>query len=65
MTQAFSVGFAIQALETIVSLAAGASGALYLAWPSASVRRWTLRTATVGASGVAAAALGLTVLNLF
>jgi uncharacterized membrane protein YbhN (UPF0104 family) len=65
LTQAFSVGFAIQALETIVSLAAGAGGALYLAWPSASVRRWTLRTATVGASGLAAAALGLTVLNLF
>jgi uncharacterized membrane protein YbhN (UPF0104 family) len=64
MTQAFSVGFAIQALETIVSMAAGASGALYLAWPSASVRRWTYRAATVGASVAAAAALGLAFLSL-
>jgi uncharacterized membrane protein YbhN (UPF0104 family) len=64
MTQAFSVGFAIQALETIVSMAAGSSGALYLAWPSASVRRWTFRAATVGASAAAAAALGLAVLSL-
>ena len=64
MTQAFSVGFAIQALETIVSWAAGASGALYLAWPSASVRRWTFRAATLGASAAAAAALGLAVLSL-
>ena len=64
MTQALGVGFAIQALETLVSLAAGASGALYLAWPSASVRRWTLRVATVGAAVTVAAALGLEVFSL-
>lgn len=64
MTQALGVGFAIQALETFVSIAAGATGALYLAWPSASVRRWTFRAATVGATAALAAALGLAVLNL-
>jgi len=64
MPQALGVGFAIQALETIVSMAAGATGALYLAWPSASVRRWTFRAATVGASAALAAALGLAVLSL-
>ena len=64
MTQALGVGFAIQALETFVSIAAGATGALYLAWPSASVRRWTFRAATVGATAAFAAALGLAVLNL-
>lgn len=64
MTQALGVGFAIQALETFVSIAAGASGALYLAWPSPSVRRWTLRTATVGAAGAFAAALSLVVISV-
>lgn len=64
MTQAFSVAFAIQALETIVSMAAGASGALYLTWPSAAVRRWTFRAATVGATAALAAVVGLTALNL-
>jgi hypothetical protein len=64
MTQALGVGFAIQALETFVSIAAGACGALYLAWPSPAVRRWTLRTATVGGAAALAAGLGLAVLSL-
>jgi uncharacterized membrane protein YbhN (UPF0104 family) len=64
MSQALGVGIAIQALETMVSIAAGASGALFLAWPSASVRRWTLRAVTVGASAAVAAALGVAVLDL-
>ncbi len=64
MTQALGVGFAIQALETFVSIAAGAAGALYLAWPSPAVRRWTLRTATVGGAAALAAGLGLAVLSL-
>ncbi len=64
MTQALGVGFAIQAIETLVSMAAGGGGALYLAWPSPSVRRWTLRMATVGGGCALAAALGLAVLDL-
>jgi uncharacterized membrane protein YbhN (UPF0104 family) len=64
MAQALGVGFAIQAIETLVSLAAGASGALYLAWPSTSVRRWTFRAATVGAAAALAALVGLTVFDV-
>ena len=64
MTQALGVGFAIQALETFVSIAAGASGALYLAWPSPSVRRWTLRLATVGGAASLAAVVSLAVISL-
>ncbi len=64
MTQALGVGFAIQALETLVSITAGAGGALYLAWPSPAVRRWTLRAATVGGAAALAAALGLAVVSL-
>jgi uncharacterized membrane protein YbhN (UPF0104 family) len=64
MSQALGVGFAIQALETLVSVAVGASGALYLAWPSPTVRRWTMRTATVGGGAALASALGFAVLSL-
>jgi uncharacterized membrane protein YbhN (UPF0104 family) len=64
VTQALGVGFAIQALETFVSIAAGASGALYLAWPSPSVRRWTIRSATVGGAAALAAALGFAVISI-
>lgn len=64
MGQALGVGFAIQALETFVSIAVGSAGALYLAWPSAAVRRWTFRAATVGVTASFAAAVGITVLNL-
>lgn len=64
ITPALGVGFAMQALETMVSVAAGATGLLYLSWPSESVRRWTYRAVTVGATAAGAAVLGLTVLNL-
>jgi hypothetical protein len=64
MTQALGVGFAIQALETFVSIAVGASGALYLAWPNPSVRYWTRRAATVGGAAALAAALGFAVISI-
>jgi len=65
MTQALGVGFAIQALETLVSITAGTLGLLYLAPQGAAVRRWTLRLATVGASAGLAAALGLFLVDAF
>ncbi len=55
MAQALGVGFAIQALETLVARRR-LGGALYLAWPSDAVRRWTLRAATVGVTASLAAA---------
>jgi uncharacterized membrane protein YbhN (UPF0104 family) len=64
MSQALGVGIAIQALETVVSISAGSLGALYLARPSAAVRRWALRVATVGASAALAALVSAIVLNL-
>jgi uncharacterized membrane protein YbhN (UPF0104 family) len=65
MSQALGVGIAIQALETIVSVTVGSIGGLYLTWPGAAVRRWTLRVATVGLATAVAAGLGVAVLNLF
>jgi hypothetical protein len=59
------VGFAIQAVETFVSVTAGALGALYLTSSRSTVRRWTLRIATVSASVGVAAGLGLLVLDAF
>lgn len=50
MPQALGTGFAMQALETLVSISAGSMGALYLAHEHAGVRRWTLRVAAVGGS---------------
>lgn len=65
VTQALGVGLAIQALETLVSLAMGTTGALYLApRPSANVRRWSLRVAAVGLSVALAALLGMVFLDL-
>jgi len=58
VTQALGVGIAIQALETVVSLTAGTSGALYFARPSRFVGRWALRVAAVGLSGGLALLLG-------
>ena len=65
MNEALGVGFAIQAVETLVSVTAGAIGTLYLANPGSTVRRWTMRVATVGVSVLAAAGLGLLMLNAF
>jgi uncharacterized membrane protein YbhN (UPF0104 family) len=63
MNEALGVGFAIQAVETLVSISTGSLGALYLAGSRSTLRRWTVRVATVGASVAAAAGLGLLVLN--
>ena len=65
MTQALSVGFAIQGLETLVSVTAGSAGLLYLAPRGAAVRRWTVRIATLGASAGIAAGLGLLLVDAF
>ncbi len=63
-SDALGAGMAIQAVETLVSIAVGGTGALYLARPGAEARRWLLRFATVGAAASAAALLGVVVLNL-
>jgi uncharacterized membrane protein YbhN (UPF0104 family) len=64
MNEALGVGFAIQAVETLVSVTTGTLGVLYLTTTPA-VRRWSLRIATVGASVGVAAAFGLLVLDRF
>lgn len=58
VTQALGTGIAIQALETVVSLVAGTSGALYFARPGRFAGRWALRVAAVGLSGGLAVLLG-------
>jgi uncharacterized membrane protein YbhN (UPF0104 family) len=63
MPQALGTGFAMQALETLVSIAAGSLGALYLANEHTVVRRWTFRVAAVGGSA-AIALLGYFLLDL-
>lgn len=63
MPLALGTGFALQALETLVSISAGSLGALYLANEHAVVRRWTLRVAAVGGSA-AVALLGYLLLDL-
>ncbi len=63
MPQALGTGFAMQALETLVSISAGSMGALYLAHEHAGVRRWTLRVAAVGGSA-AIALVGYFLLDL-
>ena len=65
MTQALGVGFAIQGLETLVSITVGTAGLLYLAPRGAAVRRWSLRIGTVGASAGIAAGLGLLLAGAF
>jgi uncharacterized membrane protein YbhN (UPF0104 family) len=65
MTQALGVGFAIQGLETLVSITAGTAGLLYLAPRGPAVRRWSLRVGTVGASAGIAAGLGLLLAGAF
>jgi uncharacterized membrane protein YbhN (UPF0104 family) len=65
MNEALGVGFAIQAVETLVSVGAGTLGTLYFASARPAVRRWSLRAATVGVSVGLAAALGLFVFDAF
>jgi hypothetical protein len=62
MTEALGVGIAVQALQTLVSLAAGTAGALYLADPARLVGRWALRAAAVGVPAGLAALLGVLLL---
>jgi uncharacterized membrane protein YbhN (UPF0104 family) len=64
ITQALGVGIGIQALESLVSIAAGAAGAAYLARLNPVVRRWAARVAVVGASVGLAAAVGFLVVAL-
>jgi uncharacterized membrane protein YbhN (UPF0104 family) len=64
MTQAFGVGIAIQALETVVSLGAGTAGALYFARPDRLAGRWAVRLAAVGLSGGLALLLGAAFFDL-
>ncbi len=61
MTEALSVGFAMQGLQTLVSVAAGSLGALYLLQPGTVARRWVVRGATVAASAALAATVGMLV----
>jgi uncharacterized membrane protein YbhN (UPF0104 family) len=63
MPQALGTGFAMQALETLVSISAGSLGALYLASEHSVVRRWTIRVVAVGGS-VGIALLGYFLLGL-
>jgi len=65
MSEALGVGFAIQAVETLVSIMAGTLGAVYLARPGPAVRHWALRAAVVVGSAALAAGLGVFVLDLF
>jgi uncharacterized membrane protein YbhN (UPF0104 family) len=63
VSQALGAGIAMQAVETLVSVGAGALGAAYLAQPSPAARRWGSRAA-VGGSVAVAAALGLVVFDV-
>jgi uncharacterized membrane protein YbhN (UPF0104 family) len=63
MPQALGTGFAMQAIETLVSIGTGALGAVWLAGEHATVRRWTIRVAAVGGSA-ALAVVGLLLLDL-
>jgi len=63
MADALGVGFAMQGLQTLVSISAGSLGALYLVRPSAVVWRWVVRVATVGASAGVAALVGILVVS--
>ena len=63
MTEALGVGFAMQGVQTLVSVSAGSLGALYLLQPGPAMQRWLVRGATVGASAAAAAVVGVLVVQ--
>lgn len=63
MTDALGVGFAMQGLQTLVSISAGSLGALYLVRPAPVVKRWAVRVATVGASAALAALVSMLVVS--
>jgi uncharacterized membrane protein YbhN (UPF0104 family) len=64
VTHGLGVGIAIQTLETLVSLAAGTAGALYLFGAGGRADRWAPRVAAIGLAGVLAALLGTVVYGL-
>jgi hypothetical protein len=55
----------MQALETIVSVTAGASGGLYLLRLNPFVRRWTPRIAVASVSTALAVVVGALVFDAF
>jgi uncharacterized membrane protein YbhN (UPF0104 family) len=61
MSEALGVGFAMQGVQTLVSVSAGSLGALYLLQPGPGAQRWLLRGATVGASAALAAVVSMLV----
>jgi uncharacterized membrane protein YbhN (UPF0104 family) len=65
VTQALGVGIAIQALETLVSVSAGAFGLLSFARPAGVTGRWAVRAAALGLTVALAGALGVFVLDAF
>jgi uncharacterized membrane protein YbhN (UPF0104 family) len=64
MPAALGAGIAMQALESVVAIAAGSAGILYLAQSRPTYRRWMVRAATVGASVAFAALLSAHVIDL-
>jgi uncharacterized membrane protein YbhN (UPF0104 family) len=64
MPAALGTGIAMQALESVVAIAAGSAGVLYLAQSRPTYRRWMVRAATVGASVAFAALLSAHVIDL-
>jgi hypothetical protein len=64
MPAALGTGIAMQGLESIVAIAAGSAGVLYLAQSRPTYRRWMVRAATVGASAAFAALLSAHVIDL-
>jgi glycosyltransferase 2 family protein len=62
---ALGVGFAMQGLQTLVSVSAGTLGVLYLVRPDPVVSMWLRRAVVVGASAAVALGLGMVVVNLF
>jgi uncharacterized membrane protein YbhN (UPF0104 family) len=61
MSDALGVGFALQGVQTLVSICAGSLGALYLLQPGPSAQRWLVRGATVGASAALATVVSVLV----
>jgi uncharacterized membrane protein YbhN (UPF0104 family) len=64
VTEALGAGIGIQALELLVSLAAGAAGAAYFARSNQIVRRWSFRVAAIGVPVGIAALFGSFMLDL-
>jgi uncharacterized membrane protein YbhN (UPF0104 family) len=63
MSEALGVGFALQGVQTLVSVCAGSLGAAYLLGPGVAVRRWLVRGATASAAAALAGFLGVLVVQ--